>query len=104
MNHTAKLFSPTEKVVRIHASGERHFKFSLNSEELYDSSNNWYGTFYAPTFHRSGFMKTEIKRGDNLIEVQFLNGEQESGEFYMGFSTLYGCAVWIDSFERKLVD
>ena len=97
--YTAKLFSPMIKDIRIHASGKRHFKFFLNGKELYDSSNSWYGTFYAPTFHRSGFMKTEIKREYNIIEVEFVEGEP-AGEFYMGFSTVNGCAVWIDTFER----
>ncbi len=97
--YTAKLFSPMIKDIRIHASGNRHFKFFLNGEELYDSSTSWYGTFYAPTFHRSGFMKTEIKREYNIIEVEFVDGEP-AGEFYMGFSTVNGCAVWIDTFER----
>ena len=98
--YTAKLFSPMTKDVRIHASGERHFKFILNGNELYDSAESWYGTFYAPTFHRSGFMKTQVERGDNIIEVVFLNEKEDAGEFYMGFSTIYGCAVWIDTFER----
>ncbi len=102
--YTAKLYSPMKKDIRIHTSGERHFKFNLNGEELYDNSTSWYGTFYAPTFHRSGFITTEIKRGDNVIEVEFLDGEEKGGEYYLGYSTIYGCAVWIDSFERKNVD
>lgn len=98
--YTAKLFSPMIKDIRIHASGERHFKFLLNGNELYDSADSWYGTFYAPTFHRSGFMKPQVERGDNIIEVLFLDEKEDAGEFYMGFSTIYGCAVWIDTFER----
>lgn len=102
--YSARIFSPMGKDVRIHASGERTFKFSLNGKELYDSSANWYGTFYVPTFHRSGYIQTKIERRDNLIEVEFLNGEENGGEFYMGFSTIYGCAVWIDTFERRNFD
>lgn len=102
--YSAKIFSPMGKDVRIHASSERKFKFYLNGNELYDSSTNYYGTFYSPTFHRSGYINTKIERRDNLIEVEFLNGEESGGEFYMGFSTIYGCAVWIDTFERRNFD
>lgn len=102
--YSARIFSPMGKDVRIHASGERTFKFYLNGNELYDSSKNWYGTRYNPTFHRSGYMQTKIERRDNLVEVEFLNTEENGGEFYMGFSTIYGCAVWIDTFERRNFD
>ena len=100
--YTAKLFSPMAKDIRIHTSSMRKFTFFLNGEQLYTNIDNWYGTFYAPTFHRSGFIKTEILRRDNTIEVVFEDGDEE--EYYLGYSTPYGCAVWIDTFERRNFD
>lgn len=97
--YTAKLFSPMTKDIRIHTSSMRKFTFFLNGEQLYTNIGSWYGTFYAPTFHRSGFIKTEILKRDNIIEVIFEDGDEK--EYYLGFSTTYGCAVWIDTFERR---
>ncbi len=100
--YTAKLFSPMLKEIRIHTSSMRKFTFFLNGEQIYTNIDNWYGTFYAPTFHRSGFIKTEILRGENTIEAVFEDGEEL--EYYLGYSTINGCAVWIDTFDRRNFD
>lgn len=100
--YTAKLFSPMKKEVKLYTGSLRKFKVFLDGKQIFNSTDTMCGTQYNPTFHRSGAYVIEIPRRDSVIDVVFEDGKPE--KFFMGFSTIYGCAVWIDTFERRNFD
>lgn len=93
--YRTKLKVPVGKQVRISAGGTRAFRLLLNGEEV--SSGD--GSFYVPTLHRDdSWVYATLKSDENEAEVAFEEGKE--GEFYLGFGTTAGCAVWLDNIER----
>ncbi len=86
--------SPADKRVRITACGTRPSRLYLNGELKWEHN----GAHYVPAFHRDeGWFDTELKNGVNEIRIEFENSG--SGEFFLGFGTLYFCTQWDDSIE-----
>ncbi|MBQ7793077.1 MAG: ADP-ribosylglycohydrolase family protein [Clostridia bacterium] len=86
-----------DKQVRISAGGTRAFDLYVNGNKLYSGD----ASFYIPTFHRDdSWVLADLVTGENEIEVVFPDGGE--GEFFFGFGTIYGCALWINSLERYI--
>lgn len=95
--YTTKIKSPSTRKVRISAGGTSKFKLIINGEEIFSGD----ASFYVPTFHRDeSWTYANLNVGENEIEVIFDN--DLDGEFFFGFSTVYSCAIWLDSIERYL--
>lgn len=93
--YQTKIKATAVKEVRISCGGTRPFICYLNGESVYTGD----ASFYVPTFHRdNSWTKANLKKGINEIDVFF--PEYAEGEFFFGFSTTFGCGIWIDSLER----
>ena len=86
-----------DKQVRISAGGTRAFDLYVNGKKVYSGD----ASFYIPTFHRDdSWCLADLVTGENEIEVIFTDSKE--GEFFFGFGTIYGCALWINSLERYI--
>lgn len=95
--YVTKFISPTNKEVKICASGTAHFTLNLNENQIVEKNDS----FYVPGFHRGRYhFKTMVKMGENVIEVYFDNDKEV--EFFSAFSTTFGCACMIDTMERYI--
>lgn len=95
--YKTKIKATAVKDVRISCGGTRPFICYLNGNAVYKGD----ASFYVPTFHRdNSWTKASLQKGLNEIEIFF--PEYEEGEFFFGFSTTFGCGIWIDSLERML--
>lgn len=94
--YRTKLKAPIGKQVRISAGGTKAFRLLVNGEQVFCGD----GSFYVPTFHRDdSWVYGNLRSGENVIQVDLWGGE---GEFFLGFGTTQGCAVWLDDMERYL--
>ena len=88
LNATANKFS------RVSCGGTRPFVLKINGEVVYEGN----GKFYVPTFHRDNTW-TQVKLSQFLNDVEISFPEHGEGEFFIGFSTTFGCSEWLDYME-----
>ena len=88
------LFSPSQRDIKLVASGERKYVAYLNGKE----EMTCYGDNYTPAFHRGKYnTRVVMNAGDNMLELVVEDGD--AGEIYVSFGLHYGCGRYISAME-----
>ena len=93
-SYAIKLNATANKLSRVSCGGTRPFILKINGETVYEGD----GTFYVPTFHRDNTWK-EVKLHSFMNDIEIIFPEYNEGEFFLGFSTTFGCSEWLDAME-----
>ena len=90
-----------DMLVRICSQGTRTYTLLVNGEEIRSGNKT---TVYCPAFHSGITKKPEVLLHQHQIdEIELIfPDDDDEGEFFLGFSTVYGCAMWINTIGRML--
>ena len=91
-----------DKLVRICSVGTRSYTLYVNGEEIRSGKRG--EMLYRPAFHNVLIAKKpQVQLHQHYVdEIEIVFPDEEEGEFFFGFSTVYGCANMENNIGRLL--
>lgn len=98
--YKTKVQANADMLVRICSQGTRTYTLLVNGEEIRSGKRT---NIYCPAFHGGFSRNPEVQLHQKKIdEIEIIFPDEDEGEAFFGFSTVYGCAMWINTIGRML--